>query len=39
MPLQTLDYQTGDAPRACIIVLHGLGASATDFVPVAREWT
>ena len=38
MPLHTLDYQTGPAPTCCIIVLHGLGASATDFVPVARQW-
>ena len=38
MPLRTLDYQTGDAPKSCIIILHGLGASATDFVPVARQW-
>jgi phospholipase/carboxylesterase len=38
MPLETLDYQTGDSPKSAIIVLHGLGASATDFVPVAREW-
>jgi len=38
MRLDTLDYQTGDAPKSCIIILHGLGASATDFVPVARQW-
>ncbi|MFL6626692.1 MAG: alpha/beta hydrolase [Vitreoscilla sp.] len=38
MRLDTLQYQTGDAPKSCIIVLHGLGASATDFVPVARQW-
>jgi phospholipase/carboxylesterase len=38
MPLRTLDYQTGDSPKSCIIILHGLGASATDFVPVARQW-
>ena len=38
MPLETLDYQTGASPRSTIIVLHGLGASATDFVPVARAW-
>jgi len=37
MRLDTLDYQTGDAPKSTIIILHGLGASATDFVPVARE--
>ena len=38
MRLETLQYQTGDAPKSCIIILHGLGASATDFVPVARQW-
>lgn len=38
MRLDTLDYQTGDSPKSCIIILHGLGASATDFVPVARQW-
>ena len=37
MPLDTLDYQTGETPASTIIILHGLGASATDFVPVARE--
>src|SRR4051812_48589168 len=37
MRLDTLQYQTGDAPKSCIIILHGLGASATDFVPVARQ--
>ncbi len=37
MPLETLDYQTGDSPKSVIIILHGLGASATDFVPFARE--
>ena len=37
MPLDTLDYQTGESPRSTILILHGLGASATDFVPVARE--
>lgn len=37
MRLNTLDYQTGDSPKSTIVILHGLGASATDFVPVARE--
>ena len=36
-PLQTLEFQTGDAPRASVIVLHGLGADGNDFVPVAQE--
>ena len=38
MPLQTLTYETGDSPKSAIFILHGLGASATDFVPVAREF-
>jgi phospholipase/carboxylesterase len=37
MPLRTLDIPTGDAPRAAIIILHGLGASAQDFVPFVDE--
>jgi phospholipase/carboxylesterase len=37
MPLATLDIPTGDAPRAAIIILHGLGASAQDFVPFVDE--
>jgi phospholipase/carboxylesterase len=35
--LQALEAQTGDAPVACIVVLHGLGADGHDFVPIARE--
>ena len=37
MPLDTLDFRTGDAPTASIIILHGLGADANDFVPVAQQ--
>ncbi len=38
MPLlDTLDKQTGPDPRACVIVLHGLGADGNDFVPIAQE--
>ena len=37
MTLETIDIQTGDAPRASIIVLHGLGADGNDFVPFAQE--
>jgi phospholipase/carboxylesterase len=37
MALDTLDYRTGDAPGASIIILHGLGADANDFVPVAQQ--
>jgi phospholipase/carboxylesterase len=37
MLLDTLDFRTGDAPAASIIILHGLGADANDFVPVAEQ--
>ena len=36
-PLKTLEYPTGLAPTASIIWMHGLGASATDFVPFVQE--
>lgn len=35
--LQTIELQSGDAPGASIIVLHGLGADGNDFVPFAQE--
>jgi phospholipase/carboxylesterase len=37
MTLQTLEHETGDAPRFTVIVLHGLGADGHDFEPLARE--
>lgn len=37
MSLETIELQTGDAPVASIVVLHGLGADGNDFVPVAQE--
>lgn len=37
MSLETIELQTGDAPAASIVVLHGLGADGNDFVPIARE--
>jgi phospholipase/carboxylesterase len=37
MPLDTLDFRSGDSPTASIIILHGLGADANDFVPVAQQ--
>lgn len=36
-PLPTIERETGANPRATVIVLHGLGADATDFVPFVRE--
>lgn len=37
MAIQTLELDPGAAPRASIIVLHGLGADGTDFLPFADE--
>jgi len=37
MTLDCIEQQTGPAPGAAIIVLHGLGADGNDFVPIARE--
>ena len=35
-PLQTIEVATGDRADASVIVLHGLGADGSDFVPVAE---
>ncbi|NWG74600.1 MAG: carboxylesterase, partial [Rubrivivax sp.] len=35
-PLEGLELATGDDPAASVIVLHGLGADGSDFVPVAQ---
>jgi phospholipase/carboxylesterase len=37
MTLEAIEIETGPAPRAAMIILHGLGADGNDFVPVARE--
>ena len=37
MALDTIQTQTGDAPTATVIVLHGLGADGNDFVPFVQE--
>ncbi|GAP36410.1 dienelactone hydrolase family protein [Piscinibacter sakaiensis] len=37
MTLECLEHATGDAPRASLIVLHGLGADGHDFVPVVQQ--
>ncbi len=37
MTLQTIELNPDAAPRATIIVLHGLGADGTDFLPVADQ--
>jgi phospholipase/carboxylesterase len=36
-PLQTIELHPGGTPRATVIVLHGLGADGTDFLPVADQ--
>ena len=35
--LQTIELSATDAPAATVIVLHGLGADGTDFLPFADE--
>lgn len=37
MTLDPIEMQTGPAPLASVIVLHGLGASGDDFVPVCEQ--
>ncbi|MGE5116647.1 MAG: alpha/beta hydrolase, partial [Betaproteobacteria bacterium] len=37
VPLDTIDIDTGANPVASLIVLHGLGADGSDFVPFAEE--
>jgi phospholipase/carboxylesterase len=36
LPLDAIEIETGPAPRAALIVLHGLGADGNDFVPVCE---
>ncbi|WP_048441853.1 alpha/beta hydrolase [Caenimonas sp. SL110] len=35
--LEIIEQETGPAPCATVIILHGLGADGNDFVPIARE--
>lgn len=35
--LEVIELQSGSNPTASVIVLHGLGADGTDFVPVAQQ--
>ena len=37
MTLDAIEHETGPAPRAAMIILHGLGADGNDFMPVANE--
>lgn len=36
-PLQTIEVAATDRPAASILMLHGLGADGTDFLPIADE--
>src|SRR5574340_949414 len=36
-PPQTLEWHPGSPARACVIMLHGLGADATDFLGLVDE--
>ena len=36
-PLQTIELDPGVEPRASVVILHGLGADGTDFLPIADE--
>ena len=38
-PLEVIEIETGKAPAASVIWLHGLGADGNDFVPIAHELT
>lgn len=35
--LPAIEIETAPAPQACVILLHGLGADGSDFVPVVEE--
>lgn len=35
--LEAIEIETAPAPRATVLVLHGLGADGSDFVPIAQE--
>jgi phospholipase/carboxylesterase len=35
--LETVELQTGEAPNASVIWMHGLGADGNDFVPIVAE--
>ena len=37
MPLDAIEIETGPAPRAAVVLMHGLGADGNDFVPIAGE--
>jgi phospholipase/carboxylesterase len=35
--LETIEIETGSAPTAAVVWLHGLGADGNDFVPIVKE--
>ena len=37
MSLKVIEAQTGENPVATIVIMHGLGADGSDFVPIAKQ--
>ena len=37
MTLATIEVETGNSPRATVVLMHGLGADGNDFVPIVQE--
>jgi phospholipase/carboxylesterase len=35
--LETIEIETGENPKATIMLMHGLGADGNDFVPIAKQ--
>ena len=37
MSLETIEIETGPQPRATVLLMHGLGADGSDFMPLAQQ--